>query len=63
MPHRAARGNLRVPLVDSGLASKSFIVRSIAIWNSVPPDIRNSKTIHTFKKELKQWIKFNIEMD
>ena len=51
----AAQGNLRVPPVETDLAGKSFMVRAAAVWNTVPPDIRNIKTIHTFKKKLKQW--------
>ena len=59
----AAQGNLRVPPVESSLAGKSFMVRSASVWNTVPPDIRSIKTIHTFKKKLKQWVKLNIEIE
>ena len=58
----AAQGNLIVPPVETDLAGKSFMVRAAAVWNTVPPDIRNIKTIHTFKKKLKQWVKLNIEV-
>ena len=50
------QGNLRVPGGLSTLARKSFMVRSAVVWNSIPPDIRNSKSIQVFKKKLKKWI-------
>ena len=59
----AVQGNLRVPAVESSLAGKSFMVRSASVWNTVPPDIRNIRTIHTFKKRLKEWTKLNIEIE
>ena len=59
----AAQGNLRVPPVETDLAGKSFMVRSAAVWNTVPADIRSLKTVHTFKKKLKQWAKQNIEIE
>ena len=59
----AAQGNLRVPPVESHLAGKSFMVRSAVVWNTVPPELRSIKTIHTFKKKLKQWVKQNIEIE
>ena len=58
----SAQGNLRVPVVERSLASKSFMVRSAVIWNQIPPDIRNCKTLGVFKKNLKQWIKVNVEI-
>ena len=58
-----AQGNLQVPFVESDLAGKSFMVRSASTWNLIPPDIRNVKKLHGFKKKLKQWIKSNVELD
>ena len=58
----ARQGNLRVPVVESSLAGKSFLVRSATVWNSIPPDIRSSKSIQVFKGKLKQWTKLNIEL-
>ena len=58
----ARQGNLRVPVVESSLAGKSFLVRSATVWNSIPPDIRSSKSIQVFKRKLKQWTKLNIEL-
>ena len=59
----AAQGNLRVPPVESHLAGKSFMVRSAGVWNTLPADIGSIKTVHTFKKKLKQWVKHNIEIE
>ena len=58
----AAQGTLRVPSADKSLASKSFMVRSAVVWNKIPADIRNCKTLGVFKKNLKQWIKVNVEI-
>ena len=59
----ASQGNLRVPVVESSLARKSFLVRSATVWNRIPPDIRSSTSIQVFKRKLKKWIKLNIELD
>ena len=59
----AAEGTLRVPVVETSLASKSFMVRSAVMWNSVPPDIRSIQKLQQFKSKLKKWIKANIEID
>ena len=58
----AALGTLLVPAVEKSLTRKSFMVRSIAAWNTVPPEIRNLKKLETFKKKIKQWTKMNIEI-
>ena len=58
----ADQGNLKVPAVEYSLSEKSFMVRSAYMWNTIPPDIRNCKTIESFKKKLKGWIKLNIEI-
>ena len=57
-----AQGNLLVPVVESSLASKSFMVRSASTWNSIPPEIRNTRNLQGFKKKLKQWVKSNVEI-
>ena len=58
----SAQGNLRVPVVERSVSSKSFMVKSAVIWNQIPPEIRNCKTLGVFKKSLKQWIKVNVEI-
>ena len=58
----AAQGTMRVPLADKSVASKSFMVRSAVVWNEIPADIRNCKTLGVFKKKLKQWIRVNVEI-
>ena len=54
---------MRVPIVESALSSKSFLVRSAVMWNSIPANLRSIKKFETFKSKLKQWIKANIEID
>ena len=59
----AAEGTLRVPVVVTSLASKSFMVRSVVMWNSVPPDIRSIQKLQQFKSKLKKWIKANVDIE
>ena len=58
----ADQGTLKVPAVEYSVSKKSFMVRSAYMWNTIPPDIRNCKTVELFKKKLKEWIKLNIEI-
>ena len=53
---------MRVLLADKSVESKSFMVRSAVVWNEIPADIRNCKTLGVFKKNLKEWIKVNVEI-
>ena len=59
----AEEGTLRVPIVERDLSSKSFLVRSAGMWNRVPPDIRNSQNLETFKRKLKGWTRENVEIE
>ena len=59
----AAGGGLRVDGIHGGLASKSFLVRAAKEFNTIPGDIRMSRTLPSFKKNLKKWTKDNIPMD
>ena len=49
--------------VDSSLTHKSFINRAIRDFNSIPADLKTTKTLNNFKKKLKIWIKSNIPID
>ena len=40
----------------------SFVPSSIEIWNNLPCDLRNSEKLEVFKKNLKKWIRSNIEI-
>ena len=45
-------------------ASISYSVAAPKLWNSLPANIRNSKSLDTFKKHLKtHYLKKNIFMD
>jgi hypothetical protein len=56
-PARSLRSSdtnlLHVPLVRSAFGSRSFSVASPIIWNSLPPNLRTSSSIHTFRRHLK----------
>ena len=61
---RLAEGNgIRVNRrLKSDLHQKSFIPRSTKLWNSLPPHIRLSPKVTSFRGKLKSWIKSNIEI-
>lgn len=48
--------NLRLPLFKKSVCQKSISYIGVTIWNDVPLHIRNSKTLHKFKKEFKQFL-------
>ena len=41
-------------------ASRTFIPRSIALWNSLPTTLREIRDINSFKTQLKVFIKANV---
>ena len=48
--------------VKTTLAKKSFLPRTIQIWNEqLPAEIRTEKSISKFKEKLKKWLKENID--
>ena len=55
-------GGLRVEGHHGGLASQSFLVRAAKEFNTIPADIRMSRTLPAFKKQLKKWAKENIPL-
>ena len=44
--------NISVPLVRTNLLKSSFIYSTINHWNDLNPEIRNFKTISSFKKSV-----------
>ena len=58
----AVDGTLRVPQVERSVSGKSFMVRAAVMWNTIPPNLSTIKQQQTFKKNLKIWIKQNIEI-
>ena len=53
----------QIRLGAQGMASRSFICRSVKTWNSIPQEIRAIEKFSKFKKELKTWIQANISID
>ena len=47
----AEEGTLCVPIVESSLSSKSFLVRSAVMSNSIPPSLRSIQKFETFKSK------------
>ena len=54
------RGNIVVQNTRLGLYKKSFILRGSTLWNDLPKELRKTKKIGSFKKELRRWIMDNI---
>jgi len=49
----ASKGDLAVPRTRFKLGERAFRVAAPRLWNELPPDIRKSSTLATFKKHLK----------
>ena len=47
---------LHVPSTRTHMAARSLLVSGPVLWNSLPDSIRNSKSLPTFKKELKNYL-------
>jgi len=51
---RSANANLlSVSRVHTTFASRGFSVAALAVWNSLPSDLRDSSSTHTFRRLLK----------
>ena len=44
-------------------AGGTFTSRGTKVYNSLPAEIRNSRTLETFKYKLKKWVVNNIPVD
>ena len=55
-------GILAVPLFNTAIGKKSYLSRACSTWNALPSDVRNAKSLPTFKRKLKLWIKENIDI-
>ena len=49
--------------VKSDISHQAFSHVSAKAWNSLPAGIRQSKTVDSFKVNLRQWIEQNIEIE
>jgi len=49
-------GDLVVPRTRLKLSEPAFRVAALRLWNELPPDIRKSSTLATFKKHLKTFL-------
>ena len=55
-------GILAVPLFNTAIGKKSYLSRACSTWNALPSDVRNARSLPTFKRKLKLWIKENIDI-
>jgi hypothetical protein len=44
------------------LTNQSFVHRATRSWNSLPSQLRLSPSLNIFKRELKSWVKTNVEL-
>ena len=56
-------GNLAITAHGTSLGRNSFFVRALQMWNSTPQELRKEKSLQTFKRKLKKWIRANIEIE
>ena len=59
---QGAQGNVRLTGHYSDKVESSFLRRAAKCYNQIPADIKSAKTVPTFKKKLKQWIRSNIQI-
>jgi len=52
----ASKGDLAVPRTRLKLGERAFKVAAPRLWNELPPDIRKSSSLATFKKHLKTFL-------
>ena len=52
--------DLRVPIARTNYFSKSFSIEGAKQWNSLPTDIKQIKTLHSFKTSLRSHL-FNTD--
>ena len=59
----AAGGGIRLDGNHGELVNKSFLIRAAKEFNTIPSSIRMSRSLPSFKQQLKLWIKTNISPD
>ena len=52
----ASKGDLAVPRTRLKIGERAFRVAAPRLWNELPPDVRKSSTLATFKKHLKTFL-------
>ena len=50
---------LHIPRSHSANFDRAFSVQSPKLWNSLPADIRNNKSVNRFKSQLKRYLLYN----
>ena len=48
--------DIDIPKRNLEFSKKSFLYSDAKLWNDIPLDIRNSPTVLTFKKKLKDYL-------
>ena len=59
--HAKTAGSIRLnDKAKNDFGKKKFSYRAVEQWNSLPPSIRISPTLQTFKSSIKKWITDNV---
>ncbi len=53
--------NLVIPKAKTELFKQRLQYSGPKLWNLLPPPLRNSETLATFKKDFKKWYRFHIK--
>ena len=50
------RQDLNVPKCRKSLAKSSFRYRAAKLWNAIPSKVKDSPTLNSFKRSIKNWL-------
>ena len=54
-------GRIKIDHARLQLVQDGFIYRATSVWNSLPSEMRQSKTLFIFKSKLLKWINIKVE--
>ena len=49
------RQDLNIPKCKTSLAQRSFRYRAAKLWNAIPSKVKDSPTLNSFKRSIKNW--------
>ena len=52
----ASDGNLYPPIFKTSMGQRSFTFSATKVWNMIPPSIRRSETLPSFKSRLRNYL-------
>ena len=58
--NESRNGRIILPNFHLQVAQRSFLYRGSCLWNRLPPALRSTRKIGSFKRNLKTWVMENI---